>query len=760
MTKQYRVGECWVDLSRNQITRDNEPQSLQPKALDVLTWLAKHQGQVVSQDDLFDNVWTGTVVSPNTLQRCIAQLRKAMGDDSRQQKAIKTHAKKGYSLEYAVHWDAAPPQPEKHLKSKEPLELNIDTGSINEIQSVPEEPGNVQPKHDDSDKESEPKQQNEFIALKSRQKTLNGSVIMVLMIVFVAAFMFLSSWSVTDSHYQISIADMRPVTSTDNRELASIYSPDGEYVVFKRFPEIMCISHLWAKNLTTQQEFRLTEAPGSYGRLSFSADGSTLAFVKQEDCTNTPDRDILSQKTCYQLQSLNFHQAMNSPVMADVHMECINSTIRDAKWLNSQDIALLQMRTGRWQLIRYSVLQDEAEVIFAPESGNLIHYDYSPSLNLIAMISLSDEHQLFINMLTPDGSVLSSHPIIFPEELARYSLVYPNFSNLDNRLIFSTGRRLFTLSEKGDIKNINVPLDKAMGTPIFHPDGKRMLAIKGFYDSDIVTVALAQFAKLGRVEGHSISADEHFEYHTIDRSSAGDYFAKSQPNGDLMAFQSNRSGEYQIWLQDGQSSRQLSQFPIDTYFRGFDWAADGKSLLVNASSELFQIFLDGRSETLLPDLPVAELLDWDSNALTALAKIRISGVIKFVEIDLSQQNFRILNETNVIWAQKTKSGEIIYMDHLHRFWRPGNVEDKLIPDLDGQGSDKRFIVKDQTLYGINSDFQLWTYDLTNHQFDIIANLPETVDYLSDLVVTRQGEKELLMTLRVAARKDVVEMTLK
>ena len=104
MTKQYSIGGFYIDLSRNQITQNKQPQTIAPKAMEVLTYLAENQGKVVSHDALLDEVWPNTIVSPNTLQRSIAQLRKALGDDGKVQSYIKTHAKQGYSLECDVRW--------------------------------------------------------------------------------------------------------------------------------------------------------------------------------------------------------------------------------------------------------------------------------------------------------------------------------------------------------------------------------------------------------------------------------------------------------------------------------------------------------------------------------------------------------------------------------------------------------------------------------------------------------------------------------
>ena len=43
----------------------------------MLTYLAEHQGRVISYDELLDAVWQDAIVTPNTLQR-IAQLKKCL----------------------------------------------------------------------------------------------------------------------------------------------------------------------------------------------------------------------------------------------------------------------------------------------------------------------------------------------------------------------------------------------------------------------------------------------------------------------------------------------------------------------------------------------------------------------------------------------------------------------------------------------------------------------------------------------------------
>jgi DNA-binding winged helix-turn-helix (wHTH) protein/Tol biopolymer transport system component len=713
MAEQYWIGGFFVDVSRNQITHNKNSQSLPPKALAVLNYLAENQGQVVSQEDLLTHVWKDTVVSPNTLQRCIAQLRKALGDDGKVQSFIKTHAKRGYSLECDVRWQA---DDSALLTDKQDEQYKAENAI--EVSDTPIKTDEKKP---------------------IKWLNLIAASILVLVVGILITNAYLSKPT-----SPLTIKNIRPLTSTDDRELASIYSPDGNYVVFKRFPEVLCINHLWAKNIKTQEEFQLTEDLGSFDSISFSDDGKTLAFIKADDCGKP-----VTQKSCFQLQSLDFGQALTSPQTPITHMECKNSEITNTKWINNDEILLFQKHSNRWQLISYSISNNRSKTLYALQYGNLIDYDYSPSQNLIALTSVQSDGQFYIETLKPDGHRISSHPIVYPEEIPKFRYIYPNFSALDGQLIFSTGRQLFTLSYDGQITDISLPLDVAMSTPVFHPDGKRMLAIKGHYDSDVVSVPLSQLTN-----EDNISDITNLSYNVLERSTFQENLARYQPGGTLIAYTSRRSGNSQVWLTNGDGSQQLSHFPMDTYVTGLVWSADGQSVLVNVVSELKRLYLDGRETTIHLEQPVYSLFHWDNDKQTVIAMMRQQGVEKFVEINMANSDIRVINDKSVAWAHKSENGQLIYMDNIDRFWQPGAAEDQLITALDGQGSDKGFIIKDNVIYGINDNFQLWSYALDDKAFRLIGYLPNTIDHITDI-----HQQQLLMTMRIAARKDVVELTL-
>ena len=59
-----------------------------------------------------------------------------------------------------------------------------------------------------------------------------------------------------------------------------------------------------------------------------------------------------------------------------------------------------------------------------------------------------------------------------------------------------------------------------------------------------------------------------------------------------------------------------------------------------------------------------------------------------------------------------------------------------------------------TNYAINKNNQLWSFDLSTNSFQVLADLGNEVDELTDV-----NDSHLLMTIQVAAKKEVVELTI-
>ena len=94
----YRVAGVEIDLARASVTRNGEVIDLRYKTYQVLLFLLQRPNRVVSKEELLDGVWPNTAVSDDVLPHCIAELRKAFGDQAKEQRVIKTYPKSGYGL--------------------------------------------------------------------------------------------------------------------------------------------------------------------------------------------------------------------------------------------------------------------------------------------------------------------------------------------------------------------------------------------------------------------------------------------------------------------------------------------------------------------------------------------------------------------------------------------------------------------------------------------------------------------------------------
>jgi TolB-like protein/DNA-binding winged helix-turn-helix (wHTH) protein len=73
----------------------------------LLVCLAEHAGEVVSIDDLLNQVWSDVAVAPDSVYQAVASLRRVLGDDPKQPTYIETVPRLGYRMVAKVSpWEA------------------------------------------------------------------------------------------------------------------------------------------------------------------------------------------------------------------------------------------------------------------------------------------------------------------------------------------------------------------------------------------------------------------------------------------------------------------------------------------------------------------------------------------------------------------------------------------------------------------------------------------------------------------------------
>ena len=96
-SRDVPLGDFLFSLETDEL-RDGfgHPVHLRRQSSEVLSYLSNRLGEIVSKDDLFENVWAKTVVTDDSLSQCIADIRKTLQDT--EHKIVQTLPKKGYRL--------------------------------------------------------------------------------------------------------------------------------------------------------------------------------------------------------------------------------------------------------------------------------------------------------------------------------------------------------------------------------------------------------------------------------------------------------------------------------------------------------------------------------------------------------------------------------------------------------------------------------------------------------------------------------------
>ena len=713
MSKQYYVNDYLVDTSRNQICYQEQNIALPKKALAVLTLLAENVDSVVSHDMLMEAVWTNSIVAPNTLQRSIAQLRKAFNDDSKQQSVIQTHAKQGYSLAAKVHW----------------LENKTDP----------------------------PKNGSSNSATIQTTKPLLTSPLAAVIILLSCILLVITWFSVVEQTKPLhSFSKVVPITATDAKESNAIYSKDGRYLVFHRY-QGSYQHHIWAKDLTTLKEYRLTEQAKYFGSHGWSEDGNQLTFIVYNNKTDTPWNN---DETCWQLHTLDFAAALRSPQPSSIRVDCTTKRMAIARWLPNGNVGLLKQSSdddGRYRNIlqSYNLRNGQFFTLYNPAGREIYSYDFSFKSNTFAVITRTKDNQHIVEQLAVDGEVLSSALIVLENKNSAHEYYNVYYHPSGEYLLTSTEMGVFQLFFDGSLQQIQSLGHRNLSEPSFHPHKSKFVAIQETGDQDIATVELNVQEKNESGPADGIESLTN----SFARSNSLDVNAKYQPNGHLIAYNSTRSGDRQLWLYDGNTSIQLSRLDSGIQSMNFVWSPNGDEIATVSGDKLLIFSLDGKVRTIKTSMAISKIMQWGAaNQMVVIAnQDNINNVFRLTlnEEENTPHSFTDLMAPHAKWAKVTPNNELLYIDSSKNIWikkaSADSHEKEQLTVLNNQFTSNRLTLKNNVLYGINHLRQLWRYPLSSKQFQIINQLPSSARYVSDV-----NKNKALITQTIRHNKEIIE----
>lgn len=100
-----------LDRDKLMLYRDGQPLSLPPKAVETLSILAEHHGEIISKDELIEAVWTDAIVEESNLSQYLYLLRKTLGSHPDGKPYIETLRRRGYRFTADVRLLTEAPAP-------------------------------------------------------------------------------------------------------------------------------------------------------------------------------------------------------------------------------------------------------------------------------------------------------------------------------------------------------------------------------------------------------------------------------------------------------------------------------------------------------------------------------------------------------------------------------------------------------------------------------------------------------------------------
>jgi DNA-binding winged helix-turn-helix (wHTH) protein len=94
----FYLRDFLIEPAKGRVTGPQASERLPPKATEVLLCLAARPGEVVSRDELLEEVWGSGAGSQEALNHAIGEVRSVLGDHREDPEFIQTLPKRGYRL--------------------------------------------------------------------------------------------------------------------------------------------------------------------------------------------------------------------------------------------------------------------------------------------------------------------------------------------------------------------------------------------------------------------------------------------------------------------------------------------------------------------------------------------------------------------------------------------------------------------------------------------------------------------------------------
>lgn len=541
-----------------EVEHDGAASSLEPRVMQVLVALHRGAGHPVSRDTLIAQCWGGRVVTEGALNRCIAQLRKALSPNTYIR--VETIPKVGYRLR------AEDPPAQTRGEEKE-VNNNPDATS----RAAPAAAA-LAAERDKTDAppttlvETATPGAAQLGGVRSRaSSSLRPRIFVAVAVALVIAIGSLVWWFLRPQPVTWRATSYRPITTDLGNEVFPALSPDGDEIVYAARPTPFAPSELYLRNVEQGTPLQLTDNTDDDYGAAWSPHANRIAFVR-----STPDGPC----------SIMLTPIPRGPQR--VVTQCQTAVHTRLSWLN--DFTLV--------------------------------FDDAPGANELHRIRTVEISSGIVRDLTspPKQSLGDAEPVVSPN--GRYvvfrrtlvpgadDLFVLDMTTRKERALTTDGWKASGYAWSGDSRHIFFSSNRGgefgLWSVDLEVDGPPRQASLGLGTISFTRISsdrrnrLAVEMTRGSTNLARVKPDGTIE--PVTTGSGSEWEATAAQDGTI-AYISNRSGSYQFWLmRPGSDAMRITNL-LASYLTAPSWSRDGKTIaFVAVTGRRAEIYTIGRDE--------------------------------------------------------------------------------------------------------------------------------------------------------------------
>lgn len=618
-TKSISLADLVVDIAANQIfyNEDGRVKRLQiePRIVSVISYFYQNMNSVISREQLIEEVWNGQVVSDNAISRSISQVRKLLNLSKTGKCIIETIPKVGYRL---------------NLESNE----NIDQGILRYEKKV---------------------KKNNFVpfgnllnrSIPKYQSKRDFAAIKVLSFAGFTLAIILSPFFSSKEEVR-STPEFKQSTLTSDRgvEKQARFSPDDEGIAYVHSAAKSPEEFLYYVDQENKEVTQITRRPYLILHYAWSPDSRSIVYSHWKDS---------HRRDCgVNLLKLNENK---KPISDEKIMSCSERSAVRLAWNSKGDKIYFTERASfdrPYSIFSYSFSSKRTtQLTLPPQSGNFrgdyfLEGNMQGSKILVGRYAATKRIELSVYDTKTDQKTTPDFVI---EDITGASW----FGNSDDLLV-TIDNKLFVYNYKREELLLYYPIAKRSSSFYSNRAENKIAFTQSYID---INLNLVDLKTKGLVK-------------QVTNSTSNEVMPSYANLSGQLAYLSDKSGEYQIWVVDELGNHEMvSDSPVSISVTPLKWSPNDQYILFQHLDEIFTLDVVGRKIERVIDLShKAYVANWSFDGRSIFYSSEKSGEWQIWQYYLESNVHRQITIEGGYSANQHASGDI-YLSriHQHGLWR-------------------------------------------------------------------------------------------